>query len=203
MGILGGSFNPAHEGHLHISLLALKQLKLDEIWWMVSPQNPLKSTDGMARFEERLADARAIVRHPNIRITDIEARLGTTNTAESLAVLKRGFPTTRFVWLMGADNLKQISHWHRWTRIFNQVPIAVFDRAPYSFGALAGKAAKAFFRFKKKPSDAYNLANMPAPAWMFFHTRLHPGSATDIRAQRDAVPRSEGQKGSRTAAKGE
>lgn len=186
MGILGGSFNPAHQGHLHISLLALKLLKLDEVWWMVSPQNPLKSTDGMAAFDERLAEARVLVRHPNIRITDIETRLGTTNTAESLAVLKRAFPKTRFVWLMGADNLKQISRWHRWTRIFNQVPIAVFDRAPYSFGALAGKAAKAFFRFKKKRSDACNLADMPAPAWMFFHTQLHPGSATDIRARRAA-----------------
>lgn len=195
MGILGGSFNPAHEGHLHISLLALKLLKLDEVWWMVSPQNPLKSTDGMASLEDRLAEARAMARHPNIRITDIETRLGTTNTSESLAVLKRGFPKTRFVWLMGADNLKQISRWHRWTRIFNQVPIAVFDRAPYSFGALAGKAAKAFFRFKKKPSDACNLADMPAPAWMFFHTRLHPGSATDIRERRDAAAGPDGQKG--------
>ena len=179
-----GSFNPAHEGHLHISLLALKLLQLDEVWWMVSPQNPLKPTKGMAPFADRLAEARALVNHPNIRITSIEERLGSTNTAESLSVLKRCFPTTRFVWLMGADNLKQISRWHRWTRIFNQVPIAVFDRAPYSFGALAGKAAKAFFRFKKKPSDACNLADMPAPAWMFFHTRLHPGSATNIRARR-------------------
>lgn len=194
MGILGGSFNPAHEGHLHISLLALKLLKLDEVWWMVSPQNPLKSADGMAPFEDRLAEARALVRHPNIRITDIESRLGTTNTAESLAVLKRGFPKTRFVWLMGADNLKQISRWHQWTRIFNQVPIAVFDRAPYSFGALAGKAAKAFFRFKRKPTDACNLADMPAPAWMFFHTRLHPGSATNIRARRDSSLGPSGQK---------
>lgn len=186
MGILGGSFNPAHDGHLHISLLALKLLKLDEVWWMVSPQNPLKPTKGMAPFEERLAEARDLVKHPNIRITSIEERLGTTNTAESLAVLKQCFPKTRFVWLMGADNLKQISRWHRWTRIFNQVPIAVFDRAPYSFGALAGKAAKAFFRFKKQPADACNLADMPAPAWMFFHTRLHPGSATNIRARRAA-----------------
>ncbi len=194
MGILGGSFNPAHEGHLHISLLALKLLKLDEIWWMVSPQNPLKPTDGMAPFEDRLAEARTLVRHPNIRITDIEARLGTTNTAESLAVLKHGFPKTHFVWLMGADNLKQISRWYQWTRIFNQVPIAVFDRAPYSFGALAGKAAKAFFRFKRKPADACNLADMPPPAWMFFHTRLHPGSATNIRAHRASSSSPDGQK---------
>ncbi len=184
VGILGGSFNPAHDGHLHISLLALKLLQLDEVWWMVSPQNPLKSVEGMASFEERLAGAEALVRHPNIRVTDIEQRLGTAYTAESLAVLKRCFPKTQFVWLMGADNLAQISRWQSWTRIFNQVPIAVFDRAPYSFDALAGKAAKAFFRFKVQRHNACNLADMAPPAWMFFHTRLHPGSATAIRARR-------------------
>ena len=159
---------------------------------MVSPQNPLKSAEGMAPFEERLAEAHVLANHPNIRVTDIEQRLGTTNTSESLALLKLSFPKTRFVWIMGADNLKQISRWHRWTRIFNQVPIAVFDRAPYSFGALAGKAAKAFFRFKKKRPDACHLADMPAPAWMFFHTRLHPGSATNIRARRASAMKAGG-----------
>ena len=151
---------------------------------MVSPQNPLKSANEMAPFAERLTGAREIVRHPNIRVTDIEERLGSTYTSDTLAILKRCFPKTRFVWIMGADNLAQISKWQRWTRIFNQVPIAVFDRAPYSFGALAGKAARAFFRFKRKRSDAWLLADMSAPAWMFFHTRLHPGSATEIRARR-------------------
>jgi len=201
VGILGGSFNPAHEGHLHISLLALKLLQLDEVWWMVSPQNPLKSADDMAPFEDRLAEAQVLANHPNIRVTDIESRLGTTNTSESLEILKRSFPKTRFVWLMGADNLKQISRWHRWTRIFNQVPIAVFDRAPYSFGALAGKAAKAFFRFKKMRPDACYLADMQAPAWMFFHTRLHPGSATNIRVRRASSQQSNGQKSAQTSAK--
>jgi len=201
VGILGGSFNPAHEGHLHISLLALKLLQLDEVWWMVSPQNPLKSADDMAPFEDRLAEAQVLANHPNIRVTDIESRLGTTNTSESLEILKRSFPKTRFVWLMGADNLKQISRWHRWTRIFNQVPIAVFDRAPYSFGALAGKAAKAFFRFKKMRPDACYLADMQAPAWMFFHTRLHPGSATNIRVRRASSHQSNGQKPAQTSAK--
>lgn len=151
---------------------------------MVSPQNPLKSTDDMSPFEERLASAEALARHPNIRVTDIEQRLGTNFTAETLAHLKQCFPKTQFVWLMGADNLAQMSRWQRWTRIFNQVPIAVFDRAPYSFDALAGKAARAFFRFKRKRSDACYLADMAPPAWMFFHTRLHPGSATSIRARR-------------------
>lgn len=151
---------------------------------MVSPQNPLKPTDAMAPFAERLESARELARHPAIRVTDVEERIGTAYTASTLEILKRCFPKTRFVWIMGADNLAQISKWQRWTRIFNQVPIAVFDRAPYSFDALAGKAAKAFFRFKRKRNDAWQLADMSAPAWMFFHTRLHPGSSTEIRARR-------------------
>lgn len=174
---------------MHISLLALKLLRLDEVWWMISPQNPLKPTDGMAAFEERLAGARALARHPAIRVTDVERRMGTAYTADSLAALKRFFPKTQFVWIMGADNLLQISRWQNWTRIYNLVPVAVFDRAPYSFGALAGKAAKAFFRFKRKRSDACRLADSRPPAWMFFHTRLHPGSATGIRARRALLRR--------------
>lgn len=151
---------------------------------MVSPQNPLKSTDGMASFEERMADAKALVNHPCIRVTDIETRLNTAYTSQSLTILSQCFPKTRFVWLMGADNLAQISQWQNWTRIFHQVPVAVFDRAPYSFDALAGKAAKAFDRFKVKRSNAFNLADATPPAWTFFHTRLHPESATRIRTDR-------------------
>jgi nicotinate-nucleotide adenylyltransferase len=184
VGVLGGSFNPAHDGHLHISLLALKQLQLDEVWWMVSPQNPLKSTKDMAPFDERLVNAEKFIRHPGIRVTDIESRLGTRYTADTLAALKFAFPRVHFVWLMGADNLAQMSRWRRWTRIFNLVPIAVFDRAPYSFDALAGKAAQAFSRFKLRARNATDLVERTPPAWIFFHTRLHPGSATLIRARR-------------------
>ncbi len=182
--MLGGSFNPAHDGHRHISILALKHLRLDEVWWMVSPQNPLKPTAGMAPFEERLASAEALAEHPAISVTDIELRLGTRYTADTLAALDFCFPRMHFVWIMGADNLVQIAQWKRWTRIFNLVPIAVFDRAPYSFDALAGKAAQAFSRFKSRPQDAHKLAEARPPAWTFFHTRLHPASATEIRAGR-------------------
>ncbi len=166
---------------------------------MVSPQNPLKSSDGMASFEDRLAGARVLARHPDIRVTDVERRLGTAYTAETLVALKACFPKTRFVWIMGADNLMQISKWHRWTRIYNLAPVAVFDRAPYSFGALAGKAAKAFARFKRKRNDACLLADLKPPAWLFFHTRLHPGSATEIRARRSGLTRSgaRGRRGTR------
>jgi nicotinate-nucleotide adenylyltransferase len=184
VGLLGGSFNPAHDGHLHVSLLALKHLRLDEVWWVVSPQNPLKNSTGMAPFDERLTSARKVGNHPNIVVTDVEQRLNTRYTADTLEAFKLCFPRTHFVWLMGADNLVQISDWQRWTRVFNLVPIAVFDRAPYSFDALASKAAHAFSRFKLRQKDALALVERKPPAWTFFHTRLHPASATQVRAGR-------------------
>ncbi len=131
VGLLGGSFNPAHDGHLHVSREALKRLRLDEIWWLVSPQNPLKPVAGMASLADRLVGARNVAgMGAHIRVTDLEARLGTRYTADTLAALRRRFPRTRFVWLMGADNLRQISRWDRWERIFALAPIAVFDGLP-------------------------------------------------------------------------
>jgi len=183
IGLLGGSFNPAHEGHRHISLLALKHLHLDELWWLVSPQNPLKSTNDMAPFAERLASARAMARHPRIRVSDMETRLHTRYTADTLHALRARFPQTRFVWLMGADNLAQIPHWERWTEIFQSVPIAVFDRATYSFRALAGKAAQRFAKQRIESRNAATLADHKAPAWVYFHARRHPASASSIRAR--------------------
>lgn len=182
IGILGGSFNPAHEGHLHISRLALRLLRLDAVWWMVSPQNPLKPVRGMAAFEKRVADARAVARHPRIRVTGIEARLGTAYTADTLAALKRRFPMERFVWLMGADNLAQIGHWRQWTKIFRTVPVAVFARPHYSLRALAGKAAHRFKAARIAEQRAGALADTPPPAWVFLNTRLDATSATGIRA---------------------
>jgi nicotinate-nucleotide adenylyltransferase len=187
IGILGGSFNPAHAGHRHISLLALKHLALDELWWMVSPQNPLKSTDGMASFAERLAGARAMARHPRIRVTDLEARLGTRYTADTLKAVVERFPKTHFVWIMGADNLRQIDRWKNWRMIFRLVPVAVFDRAPFVWGALASQAARRFRHYRLPASRAAKLALAKPPAWVFFHSQLHPASSTAIRAGRRRV----------------
>jgi nicotinate-nucleotide adenylyltransferase len=184
VGLLGGSFNPAHRGHRHISLLALKLLALDEIWWLVSPQNPLKPAHGMAPFADRLAAAQAVARHPRIKITDIEARLGSHFTVQTLTALRSRFPASRFVWLMGADNLRQISQWHDWTQIFALAPIAVFDRPAYSLGALGGLAAQRFARWRVEPSRARHLVEMIPPAWVFFATRLDSLSATAIRQGR-------------------
>jgi nicotinate-nucleotide adenylyltransferase len=135
IGLLGGSFNPAHDGHLHISETALTRLRLDEVWWMVSPQNPLKSSTGMASLETRLRDARSTAQRRNIHVTDIEFRLGTQYTVDTIRALRLRCPTTRFVWLMGADNLEQMPKWRAWTKVFEMVPVAVFARRPYSLQA--------------------------------------------------------------------
>ncbi len=184
IGLLGGSFNPAHQGHRDISLAALKYLGLDEIWWLVSPQNPLKPVDGMAPFAERLKSAEAMARHPKIRVTDIESRLGTQFTADTLKALVTRFPSCRFVWLMGADNLAQISSWRDWTKIFHLTPIAVFDRPTYTVKALTALAARRFRRSRRREATLKMLAATPPPAWVFVHHRLNPISATAIRAER-------------------
>ena len=184
IGLLGGSFNPAHEGHRHISLLALQKLKLDEVWWLVSPQNPLKPVKGMAPLQDRLKQARQVARNRRIKVTDIETVLGTRFTADTLKALKRHFPRLRFVWLMGADNLKQISRWDRWQSIFTAMPIAVFDRPAYSLSALNAKAAQRFSAARIGAEGAGRLVRQEPPAWSFIRCRLHPASATQIRAQR-------------------
>ena len=186
---MGGSFNPAHAGHRHISLLALKLLKLDQVWWLVSPQNPLKPVAGMAPLAERLSQAALTARHPRIKVTDLERLLGTRYTADTLARLQRNFPRMRFVWLMGADNLSQIHRWDRWERIFAMLPIAVFDRPLYSLRALASKAARRFAGRRFRLSDAGRLGDLMAPAWIFIRAPLHPASATAIREKRARAER--------------
>ena len=185
VGLLGGSFNPAHAGHRHIAELALKLLGLDEVWLLVSPQNPLKSTADMAPFATRLASAeQAAAGHPRIRAAAIEAHFGTRYTADTVAALVRRFPCARLVWLMGADNLGQIGRWRRWMRIFRTLPVAILARGPYCEQALAAKAARRLSRFRLHPERARELAGRDAlPAWVFLHVKLHPASATAIRAE--------------------
>jgi nicotinate-nucleotide adenylyltransferase len=187
---LGGSFNPAHGGHLHISLLALQRLNLDEVWWLVSLQNPLKPVKGMAPFETRLAGAAAFAKgHPRIKVSAIEASFNTSYTADTISALERRFPRSRFVWLMGGDNLAQLPRWKRWVELMENVPIAVFDRPQTSLRALSGKAAQRFASARIPIGAARNLAEMTAPAWTFFHTKLDPCSATEIRKKRVSRPR--------------
>lgn len=188
VGLLGGSFNPAHDGHRHVSLALMHRLGLDAVWWLVSPQNPLKPQRGMAPFAERLAGAAAAARHPRIVATGIEQTLGTRFTADTLAALRRRFPDTRFVWLMGADNLLQIGRWNHWTRILDGVPIAVHGRAPYSVEAARGMAAQRFRAARLPVARAASLADTAPPAWTFVLTRGHPASATALRRSRRHPP---------------
>ncbi|MGC2856768.1 nicotinate-nucleotide adenylyltransferase [Novispirillum sp. DQ9] len=185
VGLLGGSFNPAHAGHRHISVEALKRLGLDEVWWLVSPQNPLKASAGMAPLAVRLEHARRVAAHPRIRVSALEARLGSTYTADLLAALPRRFPQARFVWLMGADNLVQIPRWKAWQSIFSRTPVAILDRGTYAKQALTGKAAQRFAAARLPAHRARALAGEEPPAWVFLPIRRHAASATDIRARRD------------------
>jgi len=182
IGLLGGSFNPAHDGHRDLSLAALTTLGLDEVWWLVTPQNPLKPVSGMAPLPQRLKLARAETRHPRLIVTDIECRLGTRYTADTLAKLVERYRSCDFVWLMGADNLIQFDRWKDWQQIFHLLPIAVFDRPTYTYSALAAKAARRFARYRKRESASHLLALASTPAWTFVHHRLNPISATAIRA---------------------
>ena len=187
VGLLGGSFNPAHQGHLHISRWALAKLGLDEVWWLVSPQNPLKPVRGMAPLAARVQGARAIARHPRVRVGAIEADLGTTHTADTLQRLIARFPHVRFVWLMGADNLIQFSRWHHWRAIFGLVPIAVFARPTYSLRALASVAARRYARAKIPDTETGALAALRPPAWAFIRIPLSAASATAIRSRHAAA----------------
>ena len=182
IAIMGGSFNPAHKGHLDVAVYALGKLRVSEVWWMVSPQNPLKTKDGMAPFAERMASAERIARHHSrIRVTDIEALLGTQFTADTLCSLVVNVRDARFIWIMGADNLASFHHWTEWQQILNSVVIAVFDRPSYSLKSLSGRAARRFARKRIRERSGALLRNRRAPAWVFFHTPLNPLSATRIR----------------------
>jgi nicotinate-nucleotide adenylyltransferase len=183
---LGGSFNPAHAGHRQISLIALAALGLDQVWWLVSPQNPLKSAEGLAAFDRRMEEAKAVARHPRIVVTDMERRLGTRFTADTLAALRRYYPRTHFVWLMGADNLGQIHRWQRWRGIFETVPVAVFDRPPYRLKTLAAPAPSAYWPYRVAQGRSRTLLDRPPPAWVFFASRLEPLSSTEIRRRNSA-----------------
>jgi len=183
VGLFGGSFNPAHAGHAHIAREALKRLDLDEVWLIVSPQNPLKAAGGMAPLAARLASAKAMCAgHPRLKAVALETWLGTRYTADTLEACARRFPRTRFVWLMGADNLLQFDRWQRWRKIFNTMVIAVFARPTYSNKALVAKAARAFSTAQIGSRRVRRLGRFAPPAWAYFPVRLHPASATRIRA---------------------
>lgn len=162
--------------------MALRRLKVDEVWWLVSPQNPLKPIQGMAPLTERIASAHQQANHPRIKVMDLESQLGSFYTADTLTSLTQQFKKTKFLWVMGADNLAQIPQWKDWETIFCTVSVAVFDRPGYALNALGGKAAQRFSKYRIGEARAASLVKLDPPAWVFLHGVLHPASSTQIRA---------------------
>lgn len=181
IGLLGGSFDPAHEGHAHITREALKRFGLDEVWWLVSPGNPLKSR-GPAPIERRLIEAQRVMQHPQVRITALEQQLGTRFTAETLEALIQHYPGVTFVWLMGADNLGTIHKWQRWRDIFALVPIGVFARPGERISARTSPAAQQFRASRIRASEASELASSDPPCWCFLNIPMRHDNSSDLRA---------------------
>lgn len=180
IGLLGGSFNPAHAGHRHISLKALHQLKLDGVWWLVSPQNPFKGVP--APYAKRMAQARAVAHHPRIQVSDFEKRAGTRYTVDTLRALKQRYPGHQFVWLMGADNLAQFHTWRAADDIAALVPFAVIDRPGQARRSLTARTARTLAARRYPAEKAALLADSPAPAWVFLGGPLSHLSSTALRA---------------------
>tara|TARA_R110000764_G_scaffold70179_2_gene145091 strand:- start:838 stop:1431 length:594 start_codon:yes stop_codon:yes gene_type:complete len=182
IGLFGGSFNPAHSGHLHVAETAMKRLQLDWVWWIVARGNPLKTAHG--DFAERLASARAVAHHPRMLVTDIEARLGLTYTSDTLAAIVARAPEAHFVWLMGADNLAGFHHWQNWQGIAHTLPIAVIARPGVGAGARNSPFARRFAKSRIPSAAARTLATTPPPAWTYLTAPLDPSSSTALRAAR-------------------
>ena len=184
VGLLGGSFNPAHEGHREISLLALSRLGLDAVWWLVSPGNPLKDADEYAPFDERLRTARKVSDHPRIIVSNFEERKGLQYTVDTLETLGALWPQIDFVWLMGADSLSTFHRWRDWRKIANLAPIAVFNRPGHESAWRTAPAAQALAEFRREESEAASLPTAEPPAWIFIGQPANPQSSTAIRARK-------------------
>ena len=189
IGLLGGSFDPPHEGHAHITREALKRFGLDRVWWLVSPGNPLKS-DGPAPMEQRLAAARAVMDHPRVEVTDIEARMGTRYTARTLRGLQARYPGVAFTWLMGADNLAQFDRWQEWRWILGHVTMGVLSRPGERMAARNSRAARIARIARLRNAESHRLTSCAPPAWCFVDMPMVDISSTEIRARGDWTPRS-------------
>ena len=184
IGLFGGTFDPPHQAHLGAALLALKRLKLDRVWWLVTPGNPLKNTSDLAPLGERIDAVRALARHPRIDVTGLEAVIKTRYTYDTISWLLRRCPGVRFVWIMGADNLRSFHRWQKWQKIVELVPIAVVDRLGPSLYAAASPAGNALARARIPEHAAASLPVCKAPAWTFLHGLKSPLSSTALRALR-------------------
>jgi len=184
IGLLGGSFDPPHAGHVHITRQALRRFGLDRVWWLVSPGNPLKA-NGPAPIEKRIAACREIMQHPKVEVTDIEVQLETRYTADTIEALQGLYPKVNFVWLMGADNLASVHKWDRWEWIFENVPIGVTSRPDEHLKAAGSKAAVKYRGARLPTLNAKRLPFQKPPAWCLLDGPVVDISSTEIRASGD------------------
>lgn len=181
VGLLGGTFNPPHAAHRQISRIALARLGLDQVWWLVTPGNPLKSNGGLPALEDRMAAARRVADDPRIVVTGFEDRLASPFTAATIAFLRRRHPRVRFVWLMGADCLAQFHRWRQWRTILETVPVAVVDRPNWHLAALASPAARTFASTQIPEMRSRELLDRQPPCWTMLTGPLSPLSSTALR----------------------
>ena len=189
IGLLGGSFNPPHEGHALVTRLALTRLRLDRVWWLVTPGNPLKSKAELAALQARVEAARRLVAGPRVAVTDIEAEIGARYTYETLAWLTRRAPHVRFVWIMGADNLRQFHLWRHWRAIADLTPIVVVDRPGSTLRAMSSRAAIALAPWRVAEGEASRFADLDPPALIFLHGPRSELSSTLLRGGRPDMSR--------------
>jgi len=192
IGLFGGSFNPPHAGHRLVAEIALRRLRLDQLWWMVTPGNPLKSTRELAPLAERIRLSEAFARDPRIKVTAFEAAFKIRYTADTLALVRAKNPGVDFVWIMGADSLRDFHRWQRWREIMLTFPLAIVDRPGSTLSFLSSMAAKTFDYARVDERDAPHLARMKAPAWTFIHGPRSSLSSTAIRRANGGHPAMKG-----------
>ena len=183
VGLFGGSFDPAHEGHAHVAETALTRLRLDKVIWLVSPQNPLKSAAESASLTARMASARRMARGPHMIVSDIEHRVGSRYTIDILRILKQRFPGVRFVWIMGADNLASLHSWRGWAQIMREMPVAVIARPGAELKSRSSPAARRFAHARLSSREAPRLAGRRSPAWLYLRAPFNFASSTALRAR--------------------
>lgn len=184
IGLLGGSFNPPHEGHRHVAETAIRRLDLHQVWCLVTPGNPLKDTSGLASLENRVAATRQVMRHPRIRVSAFEADAGLRYSIDTIRHLTSRRPAARFVWVMGADSFVDFDRWRKWQAIFEMLPVAIVDRPNSRHEPLRARAARRFERFRLPEADCARLPDLMPPAWVFLHGPLHWQSSTILRKSR-------------------
>jgi nicotinate-nucleotide adenylyltransferase len=190
VGLFGGSFNPAHDGHAHVAETAMRRLGLDRVVWLVSPQNPLKSNHETAPLADRMVSARAVAAAvgPSMIVSDVETRIGTRWTIDTVRALKARYPGVQFVWLMGSDNLASFHRWRGWTDIMHQMPVAVIARPGSQLDSRTAPAAARYARFRIPAAQAGLLASLEAPAWTYLTAPLNPRSSTAILRGEAPIP---------------